>query len=56
METKHGASLSTRQRDADDASGRVTSFCIEERGSRALRKVAGVSIVKISQQDFALKR
>ena len=56
METKHGASPSTRQRDADDASGRVTSFSVEERGSRALRKAAGVSIIKISQQDFALKR
>ena len=43
METKHGVSPSARQRDAVDASGSVTSFSVEERGSRALCKVAGVS-------------
>ena len=30
-------SPSARQGDADDASGRLTSFSIEEQGSRALR-------------------
>ena len=33
------------RKDADNASGRLKSFSVEERGSRALRKVAGVSIV-----------
>ena len=33
---KCGASPSARQRDAHDASGRLTSFSVEEQGSRAL--------------------
>jgi len=33
---KRGASPSARRRDAHDASGRLLSFSIEERGSRAL--------------------
>ena len=34
--TKRWASPSVRQRDAHDASGRLKSFSVEERGSRAL--------------------
>ena len=33
---KRGTSLSARWRDAPDASGRLTSFSVEERGSRVL--------------------
>ena len=33
---KRGSSPSARRRDAPDASGRLTSFSVEERGSRAL--------------------
>ena len=36
MGTKLGASPSARQRDAHDASGRLTSFSVKEWGSRAL--------------------
>ena len=35
---KRGASLSLRQRDAPETRGRLTSFSIEERGSRTLRR------------------
>ena len=34
--TKHGASPSARQRDAHGASGRLTSFSVEEQVSRVL--------------------
>ena len=36
MEAKHEASPSARQRDAPNASGRLTSFSVEGQESRAL--------------------
>ena len=42
MEANREASLNARQRDAPDASGRLTSFSVEGRESRARKQGASM--------------